>query len=97
MDVMFYAFLVSNLSLLEFRFTEEVMFLVFQGNRIISVVGESLVSLIEDLQAGSKFYSSFILDDDTLPLKLLAKCAVCLRMLITLLKFLQKIYDVDDA
>jgi hypothetical protein len=39
---------------------EEVMFVLSQGNRILSLAGESLVSLIEDFQSGRKFQTIFI-------------------------------------
>jgi hypothetical protein len=56
-DVCFYGFMILNLSLLEFKFLEEVMFVIFQGNRILSLSGEALVSFIEDYQSGGIFLS----------------------------------------
>lgn len=95
MDVSFYGFLTLNLSLLEFKFLEEVMFVIFQGNRILSVAGETLVSFIEDYQSGGIFFI-FTVVEDTLSLTTLLKCAASLKMLIKLISFLQKMYEIED-
>lgn len=58
LDVFFMRFVAENLARLEFKNHDELLFLLFQANRMISVTGESVVQLVEDFESQGSLLDS---------------------------------------
>jgi cohesin loading factor subunit SCC2 len=86
-DVGLLQFVAENLASLDFKSLDDVMFLIFQANKVISVTGETLIEFIEEYEASA--------DGESLGRPLIAKLSVSIGLLCILVNHIIESYGID--